>query len=193
MRQLQQEIKGPSAELQPQRSGRVGPFKVALAIILHLFLCCTFPLISTLPRVKLIVLRQVYAHLSPLQGGSSLVQEDASYRRPRPSRTMEQAPDGSYKVPKTFDAGSFVFGCLFVALRKLSSKCSSLGGILPRGHECKHLQPHARLTWLPVILQGHPADALLSSEEVGSRRDGLSLEAGAGRGDGRRRGQSGPG
>ena len=25
MRQLQQEVKGPSAELQPQRSGRVGP------------------------------------------------------------------------------------------------------------------------------------------------------------------------
>ena len=62
---------------------------------------------------------------------------------------------------------------------------------LTRGDECKHWKPHARLTWLPVILQGHPADALLSPEEVGSRRDGL--EAGAGRGDGRRRGQSGPG
>ena len=101
MRQLQQEVKGPSAELQPQRSGRVGPSQKAPAIILHLVLCCPIPLIYMLPSVKLIVLRQAYAYLSPLQGGSTAVQEDASYRRPRPSRTMEQAPDGSYKVHKT--------------------------------------------------------------------------------------------
>ena len=54
-----------------------------------------------LPSVKLIVLRQAYAYLSPLQGGSIAAQEDASYRRSRPSRTMEQAPDGSYKAHKT--------------------------------------------------------------------------------------------
>ena len=32
-----------------------------------------------------------------LQGGS-MAQTDVSYRKPRPSRSLEQAPDGSYKV-----------------------------------------------------------------------------------------------
>ena len=52
MRQLQQEVKGPSAELQPQRSGRVGLSILASAIILHLFLWCPFALIYLLLRVS---------------------------------------------------------------------------------------------------------------------------------------------
>ena len=92
---------------------------------------------------------QLFTACATLQGGS-VAQADVSYRKPRPSRSLEQAPDGSYKS---------------------SGYCV------------------AAACW---ALQGHPADALLSPDQVGARRE--EMEAGPGRGgQGRRGGLEGPG
>ncbi len=137
MPELQQDVKGPPAEMQPQRGGRVSPKTQAHTLAqpshsLHATII-QMPLSSPLKRSGASVCYRENPHAaqdnisssyhsclgcvwyltSPaataltahaISQGGSMAQADQSYRKPRPSRSMEQAPDGSYKVGQSPDA-----------------------------------------------------------------------------------------